>query len=112
MKSTALVFVVIFVNSLAFAAEDIDEKFAICVTKAAEKSGTGYTSGDRGRSAALLIYKECREQEAKWVKQCITNTTPNLPERECKLRAGIAAQTALLLNECKLRQVTDARIPC
>ena len=98
------------------AADDADTKFAVCVQKAAVKPGMGYTSGDRGRSAALLLHNECRAERDLWVRNCIASATKPPPEgaweRECKLRAGISAQAALLLNECKLRQATDAGIPC
>jgi hypothetical protein len=94
------------------AADDIEDKFASCVHKASVKPGTGYTSGDRGRSAALLLHNECRPEAALWVKHCLATSSDGRTERDCKLRAGLSAQTALLLNECKLRNATDAGIPC
>ena len=97
---------------IAVAADDIDDTFASCVYKASVKPGTGYTSGDRGRSAALLLHNQCRAEAALWVKQCLATGSDGRTERDCKLRAGLSAQTALLLNECKLRKATDASIPC
>ena len=96
----------------ALAADEIDDKFATCVQRASVKPGTGYTSGDRGRSAALLLHNECRTETALWVKQCLSTSADGRTERDCKLRAGLSAQAALLLNECRLRKATDAGIPC
>ena len=104
--------IAIAISCGAALADDIDEKFGNCVHRASVKPGTGYTSGDRGRSAALLLHFECRTEEALWVKRCLATASDGRTERDCKLRAGMAAQAALLLNECKLRKATDASIPC
>ena len=103
-------FVLLSHQAFVFATES-DDRFSKCIVQTGTKPGGAYTSGDRGRSAALLLH-ECREQLQPWLKECIASVSGDRAERECTLRAGVAAQAVLLLNECKMRGKSDAGIPC
>lgn len=72
------------------AGEDPDTKFGRCLTKAAQVPGN--SSLDGGKSARMMLLKDCPDEYFAWVEDCMHAGDS---KKSCVLKAAILAQAAL-----------------